>query len=497
MNRVIETLPGILSWGTLFGLLFLSWKAPFAVAIFIVLYDLFWLLKTTYFFVHLHFSFRKMNENLKIDWLARLKNSGIPWEHVHHVAVFTIYKEPYEVVRASVRSLAEINYPLSNIILVLALEARGGEEDVAIAEKIKSEFEQTFGKVVITVHPGGLPGEIPGKASNEAWSVREVYEREIKNTAIAVHDVLVTVFDADTHPTNGYFGALTSTFLTTPNALRSGYQPVILFANAYEVPIFARLSGFSCTFWGLIQQNRPHRLTTFSCYSLPLQALIDVGFWHPYVIAEDARIFYQCLVHYSGDWKVTPVYYPVMTDAVSGHSFISAARNLYKQQRRWAWGVENVSFLITSSFHNKAFPWKKKIMWILNFFDTFHSWAVSALVIFFFGFLPNVIGGAGFRSSIVSYNLPKITSLIMNISLLGIVISAFLSIRLLSPKRAARGVRWYSPVWYFVQWVAMPFVLVMFSAIPALESQTRLMLGGKFRLSYWVTPKGVLTKENS
>jgi hypothetical protein len=35
----------------------------------------------------------------------------------------------------------------------------------------------------------------------------------------------------------------------------------------------------------------------------------------------------------------------------------------------------------------------------------------------------------------------------------------------------------------------MPLVFIFFGAIPALDAQTRLMIGGKARLGYWRTPK--------
>ena len=75
MIRFWEIIPGALAWLTLLGLTFLSWRAPVAVVIFILLYDLYWLLKLIYLFFHLRLSFTKMKANLKIDWLARLKKT--------------------------------------------------------------------------------------------------------------------------------------------------------------------------------------------------------------------------------------------------------------------------------------------------------------------------------------------------------------------------------------------------------------------------------------
>ena len=103
------------------------------------------------------------------------------------------------------------------------------------------------------------------------------------------------------------------------------------------------------------------------------------------------------------------------------------------------------------------------------------------------GWVPILLGGAAFRVSILSYNLPRIVRIIMYASTFGIASSAMLAVILLPPKPA-----WFRPrhyVLYVVQWVFMPLTLIVFGALPGLEAQTRLMLGGRWRLGFWFTPK--------
>ncbi len=428
-----------------------------------------------------------MKRNIGINWIEQIQHESLHWEHIHHLMVLPIYKESYTVIRETIESLSQTNYPTKKIFILLAPEERGGMRgDV---ERVRDEFSHLFGGFLVVEHPANLPGELPGKGSNETYAVRRAIPEMIEPSGIPIEHFIVSVFDIDTRPGKEYFGILTHAYCVAPHPDRSSYQPIPVFtSNIYKVPIVARLIGFSSTFWQLMQQARPEQLVTFSSHSMPLKALQEIGFWHTDIVSEDSRIFFQCFEHFKGDWRVVPLLYPVYMDLVEGETVFSALKNLYKQQRRWAWGIENVPYVLRNFWKSKVIPVRKKIFWTFTLLDGFYSWATSSFIIFLFGFLPNAIGGPLFHQTVTSYNLPKITGFIINLSTIGIITSAFLSVQLLPPKDKTKH-KWYEVLYYLAQWMLVPFTFIFFSAIPALESQTRMMLGGRFKLGFWVTPK--------
>ena len=174
-------------------------------------------------------------------------------------------------------------------------------------------------------------------------------------------------------------------------------------------------------------------------------------------------------------------------DANVAPKFWQTLINLYKQQRRWAWGSENIPYMLYGFVKNKAIPKSKKFYWSFHIIESFHSWGTNALLIFALGWLPLFVGGEEFNLTTLSFNLPQVTRTLMTLATLGIASSAILSIILLPPKPEWFKTRHY--ILYFIQWLLMPATLIIFGALPAIEAQTRLMLGGKLRLGFWVTPK--------
>jgi cellulose synthase/poly-beta-1,6-N-acetylglucosamine synthase-like glycosyltransferase len=435
-----------------------------------------------------------MRRNLKINWLTEVQQlTTVPrWDEIYHLVILPMYREPYEVVRDSFSSLRRMNYPKDKFIVVLAIEERAGEEARTVAEKIEAEFGGDFFRFLVTTHPANLPNEIPGKGANETWAAKEVKRLMIDPLGIDYEKIMVSVFDIDTQVEPDFFGRLTYCFLTHPRRQRASYQPIPLFVNnIFEAPALARVVAFSSTFWQMMQQSRPERLTTFSSHSMPFKALVEIGFWQTDIVSEDSRIFWQCYLHYNGDWRVVPLRYPVYMDANVAPTFWRTMINLYRQQRRWGWGAENIPYMLSGFMKNKMIPWSRKLYWGFNVVEGFHSWATNALLIFALGWLPIFLGSKEFNTTLLSFSLPEITRTIMTLASIGIVSSAILGIILLPPKPV-----WFRPkhyFLYFIQWALMPVTLIMFGTFPALEAQTRLMLGGRFRLGFWVTPK---TRQN-
>lgn len=494
--RFYEILPGALSWSTLLVLLVFSFQFPAVVAVFIVLFDLYWLLKTVYLFFHLRYSFVRMRRVLAKDWAAEVQTldyEGKAWargEDIHHLVVLPMYKEPLSLVRETVEALSRTRYGRERMFVVLAVEERGGDEDKATADAIARKFGGWFAGFHVARHPAGLPGEMPGKGSNETWAAKEAVKIFIDARSIPYERVMVSVFDIDTRPGPDYFGVLTFRFLTEPRPLRASYQPIPLFTNnLHRAPVFARLIGFTTSFWNFMQQSRVEQLVTFSSHSIPLSALSEVGYWHTGIVSEDSRIFFQCLAHYDGDFRTVPLHYPITMDAVEGENFPRALGNLYRQQRRWAWGIENIPFLFTEFTKRKNFPRRAKWLWGWNLLEGFYTWATSSFIIFLFGWFPLILGGTKFNTTVLSYNLPEVTGILINLSVLSIVTFGFLSAFLLSPRLTWERKNVWRSLLYVAQWLLLPLTLLVWSGVPALEAQTRMMLGGRFRLGFWRTPK--------
>lgn len=516
-KRIFEIIPAVLAWGTLGGLTILALVIPFWVAIFVIAFDVYVLIRAVYMSIHLVYAYRRMRAGRNIDWNARCRGiegdkeqyyqaikeklheaqgqqkkqlkqhlkeieeqkkqnrSSVSYEDIHHVVVIPTYNEPLQIVQSSLVALQNVDFPHERLHVVVGFEERAGKEAQHKARILEQEFGNTFGTFLTTTHPDGLPGERQVKSANATWAIQKL-EAAIARHAIPIENILVSNFDSDTVVSREYFAHLTYMFMTSPDPYHTSYQPLPMYNNnVWDAPAFSRVIATGSTFWQMIESTRPERLVTFSSHSMTLKALKEVGYWQKDIISEDSRIFWQCLLKYDGNYTTQPLYTTVSMDAALAPTWWQTFKNQYKQKRRWAWGIENFPYLAEGFWKNKRIPRITKARYIIRTLEGHYSWATTAIIVAGLGWLPVFFGGAEFHATVLSYSLPYVARGIMTVAMLGLFVSMLLTLQLLPPRPETHSKWRYAGM--TLQWALVPIIATVLSALPALDAETRLMLG--------------------
>lgn len=484
LYRLLEIIPGFFSWATLIGVVLLSIYVPFVAAYFIIAFAIYWVLKTAFLSYHLRYNWKRLRHHMKLDWSAMLADT--PHEHIHHLVILPYYKEPVSIVDNTLHALAEARTDHRRLMVVLATEARAGAEAQTIARDMQEKWGDTFGAFLCTVHPADVPGEMPGKGSNATYAAEQARQTLLEQRGLRYEDVLVSIFDIDTLVYPDYFNCLTWHFLHTEHPLKSSFQPVPIFNNnIWDAPALARVVAMSSTFWEMVQQERPERMSTFSSHSVSFQALYEVGYWQPNMVSEDSRIFWNLLIANNGDFRVVPLSYPVSMDANVGSSLWRTIAQIYRQHRRWTYGVENFVYATYHFTRNQAIPLRTRITLGWQQLEGHWSLVTNPIMLFILGWAPIFLGGQEFHQTVLSYNLPIMVRDLLILAMFGLVISSVISLSLIPPRPEAVSRLRY--VVMALQWIMVPATMIVFSALPGLDAQTRLMLGRY--MGFWVTPK--------
>ncbi len=473
--RLYEILPGLSIWFTLVLGLFLSFFRPLWMIYIIIIFDVYWVLRVVYFSFYTILSWSRFHKAIKLDWFTMLKNEIPAWASKVNVVFLPIYNEEYEVVKATLDALSASSYPMEHLYVVLSGEARTLQHWQKIQAEVKKDFGSSFAGLLFYTHPDGLAGEIPGKGSNIHHAEWE-FKKFADDKGWKYEDIIISVFDIDTIVHPQYFAHLTYMYLKHPNPTRSSFQPITLYNNnLWDSPAVLRVMAFGTTFWMLFSLARLDNLVTFSSHSMSFKAAIDVGGHAKDIISEDSRIFFQCWLHYGGAYEVSPLYLPVSMDTVRDDRIWNSLRNLYLQQRRWAWGVENISFLLWEYRKHPEISWHKKLVTLFHEWEGKWSWAVVAILITILGRLPLWVAGDQVRQSALFFNTPHVLEILMTLAMVGLLVSLVISMLLLPPRPEHRGQHHY--LFMMLQWALTPVSLLLFSSIPCLDAVTHLMLG--------------------
>ena len=143
-KRFYQILPGATTWTVLLLAFTLSFIRPLWMVYFIIIFDLYWLLRVTYFAPFLVVSWWRYRQAIKRDWEseARLLPN---YEKIRHVIFLPTYKEPLSVVRETLHTLSKVSYPADRLFIVVAGEGRDEANFRSIIQDVESEFKGVFG----------------------------------------------------------------------------------------------------------------------------------------------------------------------------------------------------------------------------------------------------------------------------------------------------------------------------------------------------------------
>ncbi|HPN67492.1 MAG TPA: glycosyltransferase family 2 protein, partial [bacterium] len=327
--RLMEMVPGILSWSVLIGPLFLAFFYPDLVAAGVLVFDLYWLFKALEVGWRLWVGYRKIKADAQVNYMEKLKNlteneTAEPkkkWQDLWQVVLLPSYNEGVEIIKPSIESYLRADYPKERIIVVLALEERAGEELNKQRAILRETYKDKFADFLIYTHPDGIAGELKGKSANATWATKQLV-KYLAEKKIDFSDVLLSNFDCDTRVHPQYFANMSYKYLIAKNRMQKTYQPIPMFNNnIWDIPLLTRTVAISASFWQIIESTRSYRMVNFSSQAMCLQTLIDIDFWDVTIVSEDSRQYYRAFFYFGGDHEVIPLYTPVYMDAVLSDNF--------------------------------------------------------------------------------------------------------------------------------------------------------------------------------
>ncbi|MDP8296958.1 MAG: glycosyltransferase family 2 protein [Candidatus Orphnella occulta] len=526
LERFFEVLPGLFSWSILIGMSMFSFINPLAAAVVIIAFDLYWLLRLFYMNIFLSLSYFRLSMEKSIDWMARaegidnlssyckdlesikkpkalesrlshlihktemnnlLKAEERPplLKDIYQLVIFPVARESREIVEPGIESLLSGTFPAERMVVVIALEDTAPDDVKLDIKQIEKKFSKSFNHFMIVIHPTGITGEARVKAANASFAARKA-EAYFEKMKIPHENVICSCFDADTVVSADYFGCLTYHYLITPDRIHASFQPIPVFHNnIWQAPGFARVLDVGSSFFQLIEATNPEKLVTFSSHSMSFKALVDIDYWPVDMISDDSAIFWKAYIHYDGKYRVVPIYTTLSMDVTEAETWWRTVVNVYKQKRRWAYGCENIPIVMRAFLKAKNISIFKRVVLAFKLFDAHLSWTTWPFLLSIVSWLPIIFATRQYEHSMFYYSAPRIAGTIFTLASFGLIVCVILSLLLL-PKRKVKH-NLLRRIGHALEWLLIPPISILLSAVPALDAQTRLMLG-KY-MEFWVTIK--------
>lgn len=412
---------------------------------------------------------------------------------IYHAVIMVAYNEGLDTLIPTVEAVKKSSFPNERTIFVFGYEERGGEAMRENAKILTEKFKDDFCQFIPVMHPKDLKDEIQGKGPNLNYAAGELVNY-VKKAKIPIENVIVTSLDSDNKMSKWYLDYVAYQFIVHPNRQKLSYQPVSLFTNnIWDAPAPMRIIAISNSFFNIISSMRSHTLKNFASHSQPLLALSQMGFWSKKTIVEDGHQYWRSLFYFHGDYEVLPIHVAIYQDAVIEETFLKTLKAQFIQLRRWDYGASDVAYVGVRLFSKDRksigkmsfMPLFAKFMRLLEGHVTLA--AISPMVAFG-GWVPKLLNARS--KDLLAFNLPNTISLIQIFASVGLMTTILFSLKMLPPR--PKNIR-KPKIVMILQWILMPVVAIVYQSFTAFYSQTRLMTGN-YMEKFDVTKKVVKNK---
>ncbi len=484
INRGLEILPGFLTYFVLLSPIILALRLPLVLIYLVILCDVYWFYKALRIAIFVIIGYRKMRKAEATDWLGKLQvEHPKDLDRIYHLFAIPTYKENIEILEPNFKAIIESSYPKDKLFICLGLEEKDTEIGPKNAKYLVEKYGDKIAGIFLSVN-NLKEGELQGPATNRNCALRNA-KLEFDKRGITLSDVLVTTLDADfvIHPQ--FVAGATYAYLQQPEDVRNkrSFTGAFLYNNNYwTTPAPMRVMAVSTAFWQLSEMAFSDKYVNFASLTMNFQSLWDLGLWMSDKVNDDSGFYWKAYYFYNGNYKVVPHFLPLSADAVQDVTFIKTLQNQYLQYRRWAYGVEHIPYIVTSYFKGKDIPFLNRTGMLVFVLFSYGSWATLALLVTFGGMLIPLFNPV-YDKTTVSQNLPLISSYILTFSFSSLFLTIYMHEKIVPPKPTKW--KWYQRIFTFLQWCLIPFIILTFGTLPALDAQTRLMLGKymKFRVT--------------
>lgn len=526
-ERLWNLLPLSISLTIVSSIFWGPYYAPWVFAIGTLAFFTYWLVRSYGVAVSCLVGLRRMRRWENTAWVAKYcgwlpGHPGAPaWDWARHMVIIPNYNESEEGLARTLDSLAA-QENASQLVIVMAMEAREKGADRK-ASRLVARYRSRFHDMFATFHPAGLPGETPGKGSNEAWAAREAYLYLIERGGDDIGRYSITSCDADAvfHPR--HFAALNYLFLTAKDRYRTFWQPTIFNSNnIWDIPAPLRIPD------GLSGINRLSNLVMpgslkfpTSCYSVSWKMLDEVDYWDEEVIPEDWHVYLKCCYTLGDRVHVEALYLPLGNDCVLTDGYVKTLKAHYNQSVRHAWGATDIPYAWRASIQNRGplgrlrrfllagAVTKVHVMWLSQWYLVTLGVLLPSKMAGSFGApLPywwtNRYGipGPGWHpekiiepQSWFAFDKTGLIEPTMWVNLVGVLVAfcivpliAMIVIESLTRPRRPAYVSLWAAAGQYAMWPLMAVITFFFASMPALHAQLKLARGKG--LIYRVAEKG-------